>query len=56
MTELKFKELEKVRKVDYGDFEDFIKEIYGQEFSYVANEECSNEKTYFVNSSISIPI
>jgi hypothetical protein len=42
---LKFKE-KTIREVDYGDFEDFVKSIYGGEYEFVAVEECGNDSDH----------
>ena len=49
MPELKV-EKKTVFKVDYGDLDDFISEVYGHEYEIVADEELSNysSKEYHV--------
>ena len=32
--------------VDYGDFESFVKEIYGKDFCFVSQEEANNDSEY----------
>lgn len=36
-------------EVDYGDFERFVKETYGQDYSFVASEECGNDSVHNFN-------
>jgi hypothetical protein len=49
MPQLKV-EKKTVFKVDYGDLDDFISEVYGHEYEIVADEELSNysSKEYHV--------
>lgn len=39
-------EIKTIFKVDYGDFEDFVKEIYGGDFDFVADQEADNYSSY----------
>lgn len=36
-------------EVDYGDFERFVKETYGQDYNFVASEECGNDSVHDFN-------
>lgn len=39
-----------VRAVDYRDFENEVKRVFGQEFEFPSDEECSNDTSHEYNN------
>lgn len=35
-----------IKEVEYRDFDDFIEEVYGHKFNFVADQECSNDSEH----------
>jgi len=40
------KTTETVHQVDYSDFEEFVKSIYGGDYDFVSTEECGNDSSH----------
>jgi len=49
--ELKITDKKTYFEVDWHDFEDLVKKVYGQDYEFVADQECGNDSSHTFSAS-----